>query len=111
MTETLEVSPEEVCSRLAQGPAVTLVDIREPEEFRLARIDGCSLVPMGSIPAELPTLQGLAGASDLMVICHHGVRSLQAVHWLRQQGVENCFSVAGGIDRWSREIDPQIPRY
>jgi rhodanese-related sulfurtransferase len=44
-------------------------------------------------------------------VCHHGVRSLQAAQWLRERGIENCFSVAGGIDRWSREIDSKIPRY
>jgi rhodanese-related sulfurtransferase len=66
---------------------------------------------MGSIPGQLQRLEGLADEQTLMVICHHGVRSLQVVSWLRAQGVENCFSVAGGIDRWSIEVDPGVPRY
>jgi len=66
---------------------------------------------MSSVPAVLPRLQALAASSDLLVLCHHGVRSLQVVAWLRQCGLNNCYSVAGGIDRWSREVDPAIPRY
>ncbi len=88
-----------------------MIDVREPEEFALARIEGAQLIPMQSIPAELQELEGLADDHDLLLLCHHGVRSLQVVSWLRAHGVENCFSVLGGIDRWSREIDPEVPRY
>jgi len=88
-----------------------LVDVREPEEFALTRIENSALFPMRSVPAELQRLEGMADEGTLMVICHHGMRSLQVVHWLREHGVENCFSVAGGIDRWSREVDPAVPRY
>ena len=49
--------------------------------------------------------------NPIVVLCHHGMRSLQVVGWLREQGVENCTSMAGGIDRWSLEIDPKVPRY
>jgi len=59
-------------------------------------------------------LQRLEAAADdamLVVFCHHGVRSLQVVNWLRQQGVENCQSMSGGIDLWSLNVDPQVPRY
>ncbi len=111
MLEKLEVSPSEAKSRLTSAAKALLIDVREPDEFALARIEGSRLVPMQSIPAELQRLEGLADESDLMVVCHHGVRSLQVVNWLRHRGIENCFSVAGGIDRWSREIDPAVPRY
>ncbi len=90
---------------------MALVDVREPEEFALTRIESSELIPMRSVPGELQRLEGLADEGSVMVICHHGVRSLQVVHWLRQHGIENCFSVAGGIDRWSREIDAAVPRY
>lgn len=90
---------------------MTLIDVREPEEFAVAHIEASGLIPMRSVPAELQRLESLADEGALMVICHHGVRSLQVVYWLRQQGLENCFSVAGGIDRWSLEIDPGVPRY
>lgn len=109
--ESLEVTPKEVQQQLAERKPVVLIDVREPEEFALTRIDSSELVPMGSVPGQLQRLEALADEQSLMVICHHGVPSLQVVSWLRARGVENCFSVAGGIDRWSREVDPGVPRY
>jgi rhodanese-related sulfurtransferase len=88
-----------------------LIDVREPEEFALTKIEGSQLVPMQTIPAQLQMLEQMADEKMLLVLCHHGVRSLQVVAWLRQQGIENSYSVAGGIDRWSREVDPGVPRY
>ena len=110
MSESLEIAPQEA-ARLVNGKQAVLVDVREPEEFAISRIDGARLVPMQSVQADLQTLQALAEESTLLVFCHHGVRSLQVVSWLRGQGLENCYSVAGGIDRWSREVDPSLPRY
>jgi rhodanese-related sulfurtransferase len=66
---------------------------------------------MQSIPAELQRLEGLADDATLLILCHHGVRSLQVASWLRAHGIENCYSISGGIDRWSLEVDPSIPRY
>ena len=86
-----------------------MVDVREPHEFRQARIEGTELIPMRTVAQALPSLE--EEESPLIVFCHHGMRSLQAVQWLRQQGLENCASMQGGIDRWSLEIDPAIPRY
>ena len=88
-----------------------LIDVREPEEFAAARIDGARLVSMQEIPAELQNLEKLASEAELLLLCHHGVRSLQAAQWLKEQGIRNCASVSGGIDRWSREIDPSVPVY
>ncbi len=110
MADTLEVSPQEAKPKMERGGAV-LIDVREPEEFALARIDGAQLLPMQSVPAELQRLEGLADESDLFILCHHGVRSLQVASWLRTHGVENCYSITGGIDRWSREVDPDVLRY
>jgi rhodanese-related sulfurtransferase len=93
-----------------EGKAV-LVDVREPSEFSLSRIDNSELIPMQYIPAQLQRLEGLADDATLLILCHHGVRSLQVASWLRDHGVENCYSVAGGIDRWSIEIDSSVPRY
>jgi len=111
MQETLEISPREAKSRLSGSNKAVLVDVREPEEFALAKIEGAFLLPMQTVPAELQRLEGWADEQDLLVLCHHGVRSLQVAAWLRVHGVENCFSIAGGIERWSLEVDPQIPRY
>lgn len=109
MPATLEVDPQEAQRRLNSG--AILIDVREPEEYAMARIDGARLIPMQEIPVEIQKLEGLAGEGELLLFCHHGVRSLQAAQWLREHGIANCFSVTGGIDRWSREIDSKVPRY
>ncbi len=107
----LETSPQEVQRRLQSGEKLLLIDVREPGEFQLARIEGAELIPMRSIPAALQHIEGLAEGAALVFYCHHGVRSMNVVNWLREQGVEECQSMAGGIDRWSLEIDPNVPRY
>jgi rhodanese-related sulfurtransferase len=66
---------------------------------------------MRSIPGELPDLETRSDEGPLIVYCHHGVRSLNVVHWLREQGIEACQSMAGGIDAWSLVVDPSVPRY
>jgi rhodanese-related sulfurtransferase len=107
----LEITPQEVQRRLQAGEKLKLIDVREPGEFQVSRIEGAELVPMRSVPAELSRLDAEADDAPLIVFCHHGVRSLNVVHWLREQGVEACQSMAGGIDRWSLEIDLAVPRY
>jgi rhodanese-related sulfurtransferase len=106
-----EASPQDVKQRLAAGEKLVLIDVREPSEFAIARLDGAELIPMRTVPAELSRLDGQADEATLIVYCHHGVRSLNVVNWLRQQGVDACQSMAGGIDRWSLEIDASVPRY
>jgi rhodanese-related sulfurtransferase len=96
---------------MQSGEEVALVDVREPGEHAMARIEGAELVPMGSVPMALGKLEEWASGKMLVVFCHHGVRSLHVVNWLRGQGLEECLSLAGGIDRWSREIDPGVPLY
>jgi rhodanese-related sulfurtransferase len=107
----LEITPQDVQRRIQAGEKLALLDVREPGEFQLARINGAELIPMRTVPAELSRLDAQADQTPLIVFCHHGVRSLNVVHWLRQQGLEACQSMAGGIDRWSLEIDPTVPRY
>jgi rhodanese-related sulfurtransferase len=109
--ETLEISARELSDRLSGGERIVILDVREPEEFAIARIPGSVSIPMGNVATELQNIEALGDQGDLAVLCHHGVRSLNVTAWLRQQGVENCFSVAGGIDGWSIEIDPSVPRY
>jgi rhodanese-related sulfurtransferase len=107
----LEIAPGEVKRRLDAGEKLIWIDVREPAEFQLARIQGAQLIPMRTVPAELQRLEAQADESPLVVYCHHGVRSLNVVHWLREQGITACQSMSGGIDRWSLEIDPAVPRY
>jgi rhodanese-related sulfurtransferase len=107
----MEVTAQEVKRRLDTGEPLALIDVREPFEYRLAHLEAAELIPMQTIPDHLATLREKAAAAPLIVLCHHGVRSLNVVHWLRRQGVENCWSLAGGIDEWSLTIDPKVPRY
>lgn len=107
----MEISPAEAQARLNDSNKTLLIDVREPQEFALARLAVGELIPMSLIPRELVRLKELAAERDLLVLCHHGVRSLLVVSWLREQGLENCYSVAGGIDRWSREVDPAVRLY
>jgi rhodanese-related sulfurtransferase len=107
----LECSPVDVQVQLRSARKPFLIDVREPQEFAIARLEDAELIPLQTVPAELRRLEGMADERDLIVICHHGVRSLQVVDWLRAQGIENCASMAGGMDRWSLEIDSTVPRY
>ncbi len=106
-----EITPAEVKKLLDAGHDLKLIDVREPKEHRVARIDGAELVPMRSVPARLADLEAHSENATLVLFCHHGVRSFQVTSWLREQGVQRCVSMAGGIDRWSREVDPTVPRY
>lgn len=105
----MEITPQEVQRRLSAGEKLRLIDVREPFEFQQARIEGAELIPMRTIPKALALFE--EEENPIVVVCHHGMRSLQVVGWLREQGVENCTSMAGGIDRWSIEVDPNVPRY
>jgi rhodanese-related sulfurtransferase len=106
-----EISPADVKRRLNAGEKLHLIDVREPNEFAIAKIAGSDLIPMRQVPGELQTLEARSDEAPLIVFCHHGVRSLNVVNWLRQQGVDSCQSMAGGIDAWSLTIDPSVPRY
>ncbi|HEU0142524.1 MAG TPA: rhodanese-like domain-containing protein [Bryobacteraceae bacterium] len=108
----LETTPAEVQSRMRSGERIQLIDVREPAEHQVARIEDAQLIPMGDVPSRLQAIEQAADdATTVVVFCHHGVRSLHVANWLRGQGVENVQSMQGGIDRWSLEIDPGIPRY
>ena len=104
----LEITPKDVKARLERGEKFLLVDVRQQWEFDLCRIEGAKLVPLNALSS---SMSELAAADDVIVYCHHGRRSLDAVVFLRQQGVEGARSMAGGIERWSTEIDPKVPRY
>jgi rhodanese-related sulfurtransferase len=107
----LEVTPQELKRRMESGEKLAWIDVREPVEHALARIEGADLIPMRQVPGELQSLDARADNGTLIVFCHHGVRSLNVVHWLREQGVQACQSMAGGIDAWSIAVDSSVPRY
>lgn len=107
----VEVMPLEVKARMDAGAPMYLIDVREPREHQQASIAGAELMPMRTVPANLQKIEAKAESGDVVVFCHHGIRSLQVANWLREQGIETCQSMMGGIDRWSLEVDPNIPRY
>jgi len=104
----IEISVAELQKKRAAGEPILLIDVREPWEYEACRIEGAQLIPMRTIPANL---QQLDVDGPVIFYCHHGQRSLDVAAWLRSQGVEQAQSLAGGIDRWSMEIDPKVPRY
>jgi rhodanese-related sulfurtransferase len=104
-----EISPEDVKSLLDRGERFLLLDVREPWEFEAARIAGAKLIPMGDVPSRAH--QELDPDEHIVVMCHHGVRSLNVTAWLRQQGFEKAQSVRGGIDAWSHQVDANVPTY
>jgi rhodanese-related sulfurtransferase len=106
----LEVDIHTVHAWLDSRRDWVLIDCREESEHAMAAIDGAELMPMSRWPEVSAKLQAW-GDRHLVVHCHHGGRSLRVVQWLRQHGFPTAQSMAGGIDAWSLEIDPQIPRY
>ena len=104
-----EITTEEVKSKLDNGETFTLLDVREPWEFETAHMDGANLIPMGDVSSRAP--QELDPEDHIVVVCHHGVRSLTVTNRLRQQGYENVQSMRGGIDGWARTVDPKVPLY
>ena len=106
-----EVSPVEAQRLLREHyEACVLLDCRTPEEHATARIEGNILIPMQEIGGRLEELREHEDKT-IIVYCHHGVRSLKVTSLLRQHGFGSAVSMAGGIDRWSVEVDPGVPRY
>ncbi len=109
-----EIEPAELRRRLEQEPdTLFLLDCREPAEHEAASIAGAELIPMGDIADRLDDVrrEHEDRERDVVVMCHHGVRSLRVAVALRQAGIDEARSLAGGIDRWSLEVDPTVPRY
>jgi rhodanese-related sulfurtransferase len=104
-----EITAEEVKAKLDAAESFTLLDVREPWEFETARISGAKLMPMGDVPTRAH--QELDPEEHVVVVCHHGVRSMNVTVWLRQQGFEKAQSLRGGIDAWSRRVDANVPVY
>ena len=103
-----ELLPRDLAQRLTRGDSLDIVDVREPYEWRIGRIEGARLIPLGRIGtsvAELPRDR------EIVLYCHHGVRSRAAAEFLAEQGFEGIWNLTGGIDRWSAEVDASVPTY
>jgi rhodanese-related sulfurtransferase len=105
----LEITVAQLKALLATEHPPLLLDVREPWEYQTAHIEPSTLIPMGDITGRAH--QELDEEAPILVLCHHGARSLSVTAWLRQQGFEKAQSVSGGIDAWSALIDPTVPRY
>ncbi len=103
-----EIQVEDLQAWLGDGREVTVIDVREPHEAQICKIDAAKLIPMNEIPDRLGDLQ-----RDALIVahCHHGARSARVVQYLRQQGFTKATNLAGGINAWSARIDPSVPRY
>lgn len=104
-----ELTPEALQTRLQEGPAVQLVDVRQPEEYDFCHIEGSRLIPLGDLPGRV---EELATDKQVVLICHHGVRSMQALAYLQHRhGLTNLLNLRGGIHAWSLRVDPSVPVY
>lgn len=102
-----EISPAELAARLSRREPLTLIDVREPHEWEIARLEGAQLVPLGELAEAIDTLPR---DREAIVYCHHGMRGTRAAAQLAAAGFR-ATNLAGGIDRWSLEVDDTIPRY
>lgn len=102
------INPSQLSERMRGEEPPLVIDVREPEEYELARVEGTRLLPL-SLFNEWAT--SLDPERETVFMCHHGMRSAQVCAWLSRQGFGKVHNLAGGIDRWSTEIDPTVPRY
>ena len=108
MSQIDEIDPVALKHRRDQGDDVFVLDVREPQEIEIAPFPGAAHIPMGDIPSRLTELDP---DRETVVVCHHGVRSAQVAMYLARMGFEHVLNLTGGIDAWSLEVDPAIPRY
>jgi adenylyltransferase/sulfurtransferase len=103
-----EIEPAILNARIASGDAIQILDVREPHEWEIARIDGAQLIPLASLESRLGEL---SPDKEIVVHCKAGARSANAVKRLRAAGFRKVWNLAGGIQRWSKEVDPEVPSY
>ena len=105
-----QISPAQLAQRLddPQQPAPVLLDVREPWELEICKIDGSVAMPMGSVPARFAELDR---DRETVVICHHGGRSAQVCMFLERQGFANVINLAGGVAGWAAQVDPGMAQY
>jgi len=105
-----QLQAAELHAWLADGSRAkpVVLDVREPWEHEVCSIPDSMLLPMQQVPARL---QELPADSDIVVVCHHGMRSLQVAQFLHQSGLERVFNLSGGIAAWAAQVDPDMPQY
>ncbi len=103
-----EITAKALKERLDRGERIVIVDVREPGEVKLAPFDGAINIPMEDIPSRVCELDP---ELETVVVCHHGLRSAQVAAYLAHLGFERVLNLSGGIDAWSKCVDPSVPRY
>ena len=103
-----EITALDLRDERRRNPALVVIDVREPHEHEIARIEGARLIPLGELPNRLNEVDGHA---EIVTHCHHGTRSLKALEILKAAGFSKVRSLKGGIDAWSVNVDPEVPRY
>jgi rhodanese-related sulfurtransferase len=103
-----DLTPEQLRDRIAQGQTPCLIDVRTPEEFALCRLPGAQLHPAAQIAEWSKTLDPDA---EILIYCHHGIRSLHAMMYLTARGFKRVMHLRGGLDAYSLRADPSVPRY
>ena len=111
MSSYASISPAELAERMKNGEPVNLIDVREPIEYEIAHIEGAQLFPLSCFQEQAEDIAALEPETEIVVMCHHGVRSAQVCRYLMQNGFERVFNLDGGIDAWSTEVDREVPRY
>ena len=104
----VEIEAVELKREWTAKPDLVVLDVREPHEYEIAHIEGARLIPLSELPGRLAEIDGRA---EIVTHCHHGLRSLAALELLRGAGFANVRSLQGGIDAWSVDVDPEVPRY
>lgn len=102
------IDPIELKAKLDRGDNFTLLDVREPHEYQIARIPGSLLIPLGELPKRLHELNP---AAEVVTQCKSGARSQKALEFLKQNGFRNVRNMTGGITAWSDKVDPSVPKY
>lgn len=105
---SFSIMPKELKARLDKGEKLVLLDVREPWENALAKLEGSILIPLGTLPQALSKLDR---ESEIIAYCHHGMRSADATGFLLQQGFPKVKNLVGGIDAWSVQVDNSVARY
>ena len=103
-----EITPQELKQRLDRGDDLYILDVREPAEYQICRLEGSTLIPLGDLPKRVHELDT---SREMVVHCKLGGRSAKAVDFLRQAGFRKVKNLVGGIDAWAQHIDPKMPRY
>jgi rhodanese-related sulfurtransferase len=108
--ESIQLSPAQLAERLNSSNSPRLLDVREPDEHYYAALPNSKLVPLGELMERLDELESWKD-QEIVVYCHHGIRSMRAIAQLRHAGFSRLWNLSGGIDRWSVEVDPALRRY